>query len=222
VYHIKLTDAHGRTYGDTYWGPGVRHEAVSALAAPQLCTSAAIHFYSGDTLQEALALAVHMNPVQGAFLLPRAWVFEPEGEVVTDHVKFGCKAGTTVEEVALPRVILEQRVEVAIRCALEVCRVPAWREWAKKWLSGEDRSEEAAAEAGREAYWIVERASAMAARAAESLASGFDPVGAKLKAAGAAAVADESGWGPRGTVPIAKIAASVYYREEEADCTTSS
>jgi hypothetical protein len=165
VHHIKLTDEYGCTLGSTYWGPGVRHRADPGPV--QLCTNTAIHFYSGDTLQEALALAVHMGVVHVGFFNPRAWVFSPEGEVVSDGTKCGCKAGTTVEEVDLPKVTLEQRVEVAIRCAWEVCEDAEWRSWAEKWLSGEDRSAYAAGAAAWGAARLGEAAAEFAAGAAE-------------------------------------------------------
>jgi hypothetical protein len=221
VYHIKLTDAHGRTHGDTYWGPGVRHEARPGPI--QLCTDTAIHFYSGDTAQEALALAVHMNPAQGALPRPRAWVFEPEGEVVTDHVKCGCKAGTTVEEVYLPDVTLEQRVEVAVRCALKVYFDARWVEWAEKWLSGEDRSEATAA-----AAWDTARTAWDAAVIEETLTVAWAAEAAARTAwaasedATGAAKAAEAAAACKAGVDVAKIASAVYYGQEEVECTTSS
>jgi hypothetical protein len=216
VYHIKLTNARGYTYGGTYWEPGARHEA--APGPTEICTDTAIHFYSGGTLQEAISLAVHMNPIHANFWAPRAWVFEPEGEVVSDDgTKCGCKAGTTVTEVPLPKVTVEQRAEVAIRCALKVHSEERWVAWAEKWLSGEDRSWEAAAGAAARAIALAAWAAARAARAAEAARA---PAGGVMEVETRAARAAELATDEADT-PIAKIAAEVYYREEgTARCTT--
>jgi len=172
VYHIKLTNQDGTTTSGTQWGPGVRHEAAPGEVA--LCAPTAIHFYSGNTPQEALALAAHMNIVHGGFKSPRAWTFEPEWAVVSDGATSGCKAGTTLEEVGLPEVTVAQKVEATIRCALRVCRHERWRVWAEGWLSGDDRTQASAEFAKRaaEEVWSLERAAAaMAAWAARDAAA---------------------------------------------------
>lgn len=222
MYYVKLTDARGRTHGPTYWGPGVRHEA--APGTPRLCTHTVIHFYPGSTLREAGALAVHMNPVQARFRDPRAWTFWPEGDTVSDGLQSGCKAGTTLEEVALPEVTVEQRVETALRCTMRVRRVKMraswaerWLSWAERWLSGEDRSKEAAEAAWT---WAAEGsvwAAWVAAWAAKSAAE------EKAEAAWAAAWTAEAALKWNAATEVAEIAAEVYYRGEEAqECTTSS
>jgi hypothetical protein len=234
VYHIKLTDSRGQTFRNTKWGPGIRHAAERGTTT--LCTHTAIHFYSGSTLREALALAVHMNPTHADFRNPRAWVFEPEGEVVTDGTKCGCKAGTTVTEVPLPKVTAEQRAEVAIRCVLEVHSDEGWVAWAEKWLSGEDRSQDAATlAAGRAAASTgcstIRMVSPLAANRAANAAAEADVaaratirvtamVAESVAADAAARAADGAAY--LTDIGIAKIAAEVYYREEEAGCTTSS
>jgi hypothetical protein len=234
MHHIKLTEADTLTHGRTQWGPGVRHEAKPGPI--QFCSETTIHFYSGDTLQEALALAVHMNPTQAAFIHPRAWVFEPEGEVVSSQTKSGCKAGTTVEEVPLPKATLEQRAEVAIRCALKVCSEARWVAWAEKWLSGEDRSEDAAwaewkaavavwsaAGAGMELEegwgseesWVAE-AAAKAAKAADAAAWALTwhaTDNTEEWAGGWAADAVAAALHLDADVEFTKIAVEVYYRE---------
>jgi hypothetical protein len=141
-----------------------------------------------------------MNPAHANFRNPRAWVFEPEGEVVSDGTKSGCNTGTTVAEVNLPDVTSEQRVEVAIRCVLELCPHESWVVWAEKWLSGEDRSRSAADDAAARAVAGREWAAAEAAEAVEAA----DDASAALAAAHSIGVG------------INKIAASVYYREEPA------
>jgi hypothetical protein len=225
VYHIKLTDEKGQTYGNTQWGYGVRHEAAPGTTT--LCTGTAIHCYSGGTLQEALALAVHMNPIHAGFRHPRAWTFKTEGRGVSDGTKSGYKAGTTRADVPLPKVTLEQRVEVAIRCALKVDSEGPWAAWAEKWLSGEDRSGKAAARAETLADSEWEDGAVLAAVAAAEAARAEDEDDVDALKEAESAAEDEAAWSVESAardvdIDVANIAASVYYREEEAECTTSS
>jgi len=82
---------------------------------------------------------------------------------------------TTRHKIDLPSLTIEQRIEIAIRCAKLVCDDPAWTTWADNWLSGKDRSEAAAARAAvwaaravaAAAAWAEARAAAEAAWAAE-------------------------------------------------------
>ena len=134
----KLTDADGKTYGDTAWGVAVEHTAPGTGA---LCTDGWIHCYT-DPL-----LAVLLNPIHGHFVSPRLW--EAEGDVgKTDHgLKVGCTRLRTVRELPVPVVTTEQRIRFGILCAKAVYHETAWSEWATGWLSGADRSRSAASAA---------------------------------------------------------------------------
>lgn len=131
----KLTDDEGRTYGGCQWGEGIEH---TAAGTGDLCTHGWIHAYT-DPL-----LAVLLNPIHAHFANPRLW--EAEGEVgKTDHgLKVGCTQLRTVREIPLPGVTTEQRVRFGILAAQAVCRDPAFGAWAVGWLTGADRSIEAA------------------------------------------------------------------------------
>lgn len=64
-----------------------------------------------------------------------------------------------------PATTDEQRVKFAILCAMEVCDDLSWRQWAEKWLSGEDRSQRSAAESHRDvggAMFLASRAAVVA------------------------------------------------------------
>jgi len=152
----KLTDQNGQTYGETQWGPGVTH---TAPGTGELCTNGWIHAYT-DPL-----LAVFLNPIHANFQSPRLW--ECEGEVgADDHgLKVGCISLTTLRELPLPEVALDQRVRFAILCAIRDYSEPRWLAWAEGWLSGADRTAAAAAGA-----WFAARAAATAWAAAEEAA----------------------------------------------------
>jgi len=59
-------------------------------------------------------------------------------------------------------------VECGIMCAAQVPQSLAWLLWARNWITGEDRSHEAAADAAAAAAWAAEAHEAAAAAAAEA------------------------------------------------------
>lgn len=139
----KLTDAGRRTRGGCVFNPG---DVVRVDGPPEMCVNG-IHFYR--------------HPLLAAFFCPIhvEWrylhVGTPGGEIIHDgEAKSVCAEWTAGEAVALPEITTEQRVEIAIRCAMLVCDDEDWRAWADSWLCGSDR---AAAEA---AAWAAEAAAA--------------------------------------------------------------
>ena len=133
----KLTDQKGQTRNKTQWGEGVMH---TAPGTGELCTSGWLHAYT-DPL-----LAVLMNPVHANIADPQLW--EAEGEVgKADGTKVGCAELTTMCRMELPTITTEQRVRFALLCALAVYKEPSFVAWANDWLSGKDRTREAAARA---------------------------------------------------------------------------
>jgi len=143
----KLTDQNGETYGQTQWGDGVTHEAPGTGG---LCGPGWIHVYR-DPL-----LAAMLNPIHAGFTNPRLWECRCDGHFLGDgQIKEGWSRVTTRREIALPAVTITQRVSFGILCAKAVCRDWAWRRWADRWLSGQDRTARAAAEAAWAAAWAA-------------------------------------------------------------------
>ncbi|HRT22354.1 MAG TPA: hypothetical protein P5318_19765 [Candidatus Hydrogenedentes bacterium] len=155
----KLTDGDGKTLNGTQWGPGVSH---SGTGEGGLCGPGWIHAY------EHPLIAVLLNPTHANFQNPRLWEAEGEVGLRDGQLKCGCKTLTTVREIPLPSITTEMRVRFAILCAKEVCADLSWNAWADKWLSGEDRSVEAAKAAAWASYdaaaWAVEAVAAAAYR----------------------------------------------------------
>ena len=153
------------TGGDTTvtWGANVSHTATGS--GTQLCSRDVIHAYTHPLL------AVLLNPIHANYKNPKLW--RCEGEVVADDhgLKVGVKTLTTIEEISLPVVTLEQRVKFAILCAKQVCKDEKWNRWANKWLSGEDRSRAQAARAAEAAEAAAAAAAAAAAEAAQAAAA---------------------------------------------------
>ncbi len=160
---FKLTDSDGYTrrgrYNETLWGKGVRHEATGTGG---LCSDGVIHRYDSPEL------AAFMNPIHAQIERPVCWEAEAGRTVEHDGTKGGSRWLRTLRKVPLPTLTTEQRVEIAIRVALwhRDALPPAYITWAERWLSGEDRSAEAAEEAADEAARAAERAAARAAWAA--------------------------------------------------------
>jgi hypothetical protein len=133
----KLTDQDGKTRaglaGETQWGPGVPHGATGKPDKP-LCTDGWIHAY------EHPLLALLMNPIHSNIENPRLWECEGQIGKREGQLKCGCRALTTVREIALPEITNEQQVRFAFACAWPTCKVPAWRTWARNLLTHGDRS----------------------------------------------------------------------------------
>ena len=191
----KLTYRDGQTRNDTQWGPGVSH---SGTGEGGLCGPGWIHAY------EHPLIAVLLNPIHADFKNPRLWEAEGEVGLRDGHLKCGCKALTTVREIPLPAVTTEMRVRFAIMCAKEVCADLSWNAWADRWLSGEDRTQAAAAaQAAAARAWAASAVWAAAVWAAEAAASAA--YRSAWAAAEAAARAAARAW-----------AASAAYRSAEA------
>ena len=134
----KLTDKNGQTRSQTQWGPGVSHSAKGDCGQP-LCSDGWMHFYTNPLI------AVLMNPIHAEFKSPKLWECETSGEELHEALKSGCKTLTTIEEIPLPEITLNQKIAFGILCAKEVCTDEAWNQWADRWLNGEDRTKESAA-----------------------------------------------------------------------------
>lgn len=169
----KLTDEHGRTYGGTQWGPGITHRATGR-AGQDLCSDGWIHAHENPLL------AVLLNPIHTNFAQPRLW--EARGKIGKrdGQMKCGCRALTTVREIALPEITTEQRVRFAVGCSRQY-NDTSWHKWAEDWLSGKDRTAAAAESAAESAAG----AAAKAAWAAESAAGAAWAAGARAAKAAA-------------------------------------
>jgi enoyl-CoA hydratase/carnithine racemase len=132
----KLTDENGQTYGGTQWGEGIEY---SSPGTGELCSSGWIHAYT-DPL-----LAVLFNPIHAQFSHPQLWECEGAGMTKDDRgMKLGVQTLKTLRRIDIPYVSVTQRVAFGILCSLEVCKDIAYVSWANAWLSGKERSREAA------------------------------------------------------------------------------
>jgi hypothetical protein len=175
---------------ETDWSTLEWREATGTGDRP--CTDAFIHYYHHPLI------AVYSNPIHVAIPDPRLIEIEIDREHGNDGLKGWCKRARMVREIGVPQMTTAQRVRAAIYIAQTVCDDSAWHRWADDWLSGRDRSLEAAelAEwaAGREAAetaaWAAQAAKA-AARAAVWVATARAAAEAARSAAAEAVRATE-------------------------------
>ena len=156
----KITDSKGQTSGQTQWGGNVTHKTKGR--GRKLCSNEVLHAYRDPYL------AVFHNPMGGNYG-SEMQMWEAKGRVVVDDgMNVGCKSLTTTKRIDVPAMTTEQRVEIAIRCAVRVYKEPGFIKWTQQWLDGSDRTGEAAraAKAAEAAPW----AAAWAAKAAETAA----------------------------------------------------
>jgi hypothetical protein len=189
----KLTDDQGQTHGDgtknIQWGAGITHKAAGPANGP-LCSASWIHAY------EHPLLAALLNPIHADFKSPQLWSASGVVGKRDGQLKCGCRQLTTVEQIELPKILIEQRVRFAIGCAWARAS-HKWQSWAQDWLDGKDRSAEAARAAGWAARAAAEAARAAARAAAEAAWAAAEAAwaaGWAAEAAEAAEAAWAAGW----------------------------
>jgi hypothetical protein len=154
----KLSSQNMTTHDGCQWVIGVPKETTGE---GELCGPGWLHYY------DTPLLAVLLNIIHANIETPRLWEAECEGQHLDDHgLKGGCTKQTLIKEIPLPEVTMNQRIAFAILCAKEVCLDETWNDWADKWLSGVDRTKEAAAKTVKAAYSAWAAAAWFAARAA--------------------------------------------------------
>lgn len=163
----KLTDENMQTRDGFPWALGVRVDEPDD-GPLDLCEAGCLHSYASPEL------AAFMAPIQGrAADYTRCFRAEAYGETITDRTKIGARSLKLVEEVEYPRPTIEQRIYYGIRCARASggALPDRWERWADGWISGEDRSAEAA-----EAAAVVSTAAALrVARAVAGDVACIDP-----------------------------------------------
>ena len=192
----KLTNQELQTYNKTQW---VINEWQSAAGEGELCSESWLHGY------EHPLLAVLLNPIHANIATPRLFAIEVGDKVLNDAgLKFGSNKMRLTHELELPQVTLEQRIKFGILCALEVCQDAAFVTWATGWVSGEDRSQKAAADAADDADDADAAAYYAAAWAADAARAARAADAARAAAAAAYWAADA--WAARKKIDLISIA----------------
>jgi hypothetical protein len=135
-YLYKLTDEFGNTKNQTHWAEGTRHEIAKELrdSTQPLCSKHYYHAYENPLV------AVFMNPSHANFRNPILWRATGWVSKRNGQLKCGCFTLRTLQQIPLPVLTTNQRVRVAIQCALKEPQTESFKSWAKNWLSGVDRT----------------------------------------------------------------------------------
>ena len=145
----KLTDENLQTREGFQYVLGVE---ATAPGVGRICSYGWLHAYE-DPL-----LASFFSPTHIHYFHPRLYRAEGKVGIRDGQIKLGCSKLILIEEIPLPEINIEQRVEIAIRTVMLVYTEPAWTEWAEDWLSGKNRSLEATgAVATWATAWATER-----------------------------------------------------------------
>ena len=140
----KLTDQKMRTYNGFQWK---LNKPVETPGAGNLCSCGWLHFY------EHPLLAVLHNPIHADIENPRLFEAKVSGKCLKDRqLKIGYTKATLIKELPLPVVALNQRIAYGILCAKITCKDKTFIKWANNWLSGKDRTVDAAHAAAHAAY----------------------------------------------------------------------
>lgn len=179
----KLTGRDLTTRGGFLWEPGTWHEITYTGFDTGLCSGAFFHFYTHPLLAPLYNIA-HADIDD-----PVLWSVNVGGEVIHEFDKSGAKRMLLVDQIELPVITVMQMVAIAILYAKGQYPGEEWNSWADRWLSGEDRTEEAAQEAGTRAIQRPARSAAWAA----AWAAVWD--GMRLsKDGGEGGISSRSGW----------------------------
>ena len=156
----KLTNQDMTTHNGYKWEINKWRKVNAKDGDGNLCSGSFLHAYTDPVL------AIFLNPIHANISNMRLFRAEGRGRFADDNgLKIGYSQMRLVEELPVKMPTTEQRVKFAILCAMEVYDRPDFLDWCHKWLIGEDRSQDAAADT---AAWAAEAAEAAAWAAAEA------------------------------------------------------
>jgi hypothetical protein len=158
----KLTTQEMMTYGGFQWeiGKTVKTDGKEK----ELCNCHWLHYYH-DPL-----LAIFFNPIHADIKNPLLWKVEATRKNIDDNgIKGGCTRMKLIKQIPVPEVTIINRVAFGIYCSLAVCDNVQFGNWAKAWLSGEDRAAAHAAITASAAAHIASAAAHAAAYAEKPL-----------------------------------------------------
>jgi hypothetical protein len=130
--YYKLLSKEMSSYKDTKWEIGIPIKIEKT--GNTMCSDEVLHCYNHPLL------AVFLNPIHADIKEPKLFEIKVDEIVNNDGLKFASKSQTLINEIPLPKISSEQRIEIGIKIAKTVYKDEKWNEWADKWLSGEDHS----------------------------------------------------------------------------------
>ena len=125
-----ITDQDNKTWRDIQWGDNVTHEEENSN----------YHFVVYNSPQ----VACYMYPCYEGTKNPKLWTAAGEHLTRDEGLRSKFAKLTTVNELPITLPTIEQRVTFGILCAMNLVLNPLFREWALKYLRGEDQTKESA------------------------------------------------------------------------------
>jgi len=134
--YYKLTNQKLQTYKGFQWQ---LNRWVKVDGKGNLCTKHWLHCYNHPLL------AVLLNPIHARIKNPRLFQVNVEGKKLSDKgLKFGFTQMQLAKELPLPNISLNQKIAFGILCVKKINSDKNWNKWADNWLSGKDRTKDAA------------------------------------------------------------------------------
>ena len=138
AYAYKLLSQEMTSRNNTKWEIGKAIEISKEFSGNELCSNQLLHCYASPEI------AVFMNPIHANIAEPRLFRIRCSKILADDGTKQGCKKQTLLKELPLPEISVEQKTEIAIRCAMSVYKEDTFLVWAENWINKKDVSTNAA------------------------------------------------------------------------------
>lgn len=134
--YYKLTNRKLQTYGGFQWQ---LNKWVKVDGKGELCSKHWLHCYNHPLL------AVLLNPIHAAIEGPHLFRVNVRGKKLSDAgLKFGFTKMQLVKALPLPNISLNQKIAFGILCVKKINSDKNWNKWADNWLSGKNRTKDAA------------------------------------------------------------------------------
>lgn len=99
----KLTDKQNRSWNNTQWGKNTTHIAPGKGI---LCSSGWLHGCHDKYM------AILLNPIYNNFEKFNLWECKAEGKIQETPVKIGCSKLTTLRQLKIPKISLDNRKDI--------------------------------------------------------------------------------------------------------------
>lgn len=125
-----ITDQENKTWRDIQWGENVTHEEENFN----------YHFWVYNSPQ----VAAYMYPCYEGTKNPKLWTAAGQHCTRDDKIRTLFSRLTSVKQLPMTFPTDEQRINFGILCAMNLVLNPLFRDWALKYLRGEDQTKETA------------------------------------------------------------------------------
>ena len=165
-FAYKLLSQDMKSYDNTKWKLNEIKEK-SDKSKIGMCSSDVFHCYAHPIL------AILFNPIHADIENPRLFKIKIDGICNEDATKQASHSQMLYRELPIPEITLNQKIAFGIYCALTTCKKEGFITWANNWISGVDRSNNAANAASDYAAYSAAAYSADAAYSAAAYSAAY-------------------------------------------------